>query len=293
MDFPEVFATHNLVLAGVPVGNVGDASPRLCQALEQAEIIACEDTRKLRDLLRRLGAQTHARLVAYHEHNEAHLSQSLVEAAQSGQHVVMVSDAGMPGISDPGYRLVCAAAAAGVDFTVIPGPSAPLLALVHSALPTDSFSFWGFLPRKAHAMEQALEKLRHLPQTQVFFESPRRVLDTLKMMTGVFGENRRAALVRELTKTYEQTLRGTLGEIFETLENGPEVRGEIVIVVEGENWAPNHGETDTPEEVPPELLEKLEQLVQFGLRAKDAAKLLAQWFGASPKVLYEAHLRGH
>lgn len=293
MDFPEVFATHNLVLAGVPVGNVGDASPRLCQALEQAEIIACEDTRKLRDLLRRLGAQTHARLVAYHEHNEAHLSQSLVEAAQSGQHVVMVSDAGMPGISDPGYRLVCAAAAAGVDFTVIPGPSAPLLALVHSALPTDSFSFWGFLPRKTHAMEQALEKLRHLPQTQVFFESPRRVLDTLKTMTGVFGENRRAALVRELTKTYEQTLRGTLGEIFETLENGPEVRGEIVIVVEGKNWASNHGETDTPEEVPPELLEKLEQLVQFGLRAKDAAKLLAQWFGASPKVLYEAHLRGH
>lgn len=293
MDFPEVFATHNLVLAGVPVGNVGDASPRLCQALEQAEIIACEDTRKLRDLLRRLGAQTHARLVAYHEHNETHLSQSLVEAAQSGQHVVMVSDAGMPGISDPGYRLVCAAAAAGVDFTVIPGPSAPLLALVHSALPTDSFSFWGFLPRKAHAMEQALEKLRHLPQTQVFFESPRRVLDTLKTMTGVFGENRRAALVRELTKTYEQTLRGTLGEIFETLENGPEVRGEIVIVVEGENWASNHGETDTPEEVPPELLEKLEQLVQFGLRGKDAAKLLAQWFGASPKVLYEAHLRGH
>ena len=293
MDFPEVFATHNLVLAGVPVGNVGDASPRLCQALEQAEIIACEDTRKLRDLLRRLGVQTHARLVAYHEHNEAHLSQSLVEAAQSGQHVVMVSDAGMPGISDPGDRLVCAAAAAGVDFTVIPGPSAPLLALVHSALPTDSFSFWGFLPRKAHAMEQALEKLRHLPQTQVFFESPRRVLDTLKTMTGVFGENRRAALVRELTKTYEQTLRGSLGEIFETLENGPEVRGEIVIVVEGENWAPNHGETDTPEEAPPELLEKLEQLVQFGLRAKDAAKLLAQWFGASPKVLYEAHLRGH
>ena len=205
----------------------------------------------------------------------------------------MVSDAGMPGISDPGYRLVCAAAAAGVDFTVIPGPSAPLLALVHSALPTDSFSFWGFLPRKAHAMEQALERLRHLPQTQVFFESPRRVLDTLKTMTGVFGENRRAALVRELTKTYEQTLRGSLGEILETLENGPEVRGEIVIVVEGENWAPNHGETDTPEEVPPELLEKLEQLVQFGLRAKDAAKLLAQWFGASPKVLYEAHLRGH
>ena len=257
MDFPEVFATHNLVLAGVPVGNVGDASPRLCQALEQAEIIACEDTRKLHDLLRRLGAQTHARLVAYHEHNEAHLSQSLVEAAQSGQHVVMVSDAGMPGISDPGYRLVCAAAAAGVDFTVIPGPSAPLLALVHSALPTDSFSFWGFLPRKAHAMEQALEKLRHLPQTQVFFECPRRVLDTLKTMTGVFGELRRAALVRELTKTYEQTLRGSLGEIFETLENGPEVRGEIVIVVEGENWAPNRGETDTPEEVPPELLEKL------------------------------------
>jgi len=293
MDFPEVFATHNLVLAGVPVGNVGDASPRLCQALEQAEIIACEDTRKLRDLLRRLGAQTHARLVAYHEHNEAHLSQSLVEAAQSGQHVVMVSDAGMPGISDPGYRLVCAAAAAGVDFTVIPGPSAPWLALVPSALPADSFSFWGFLPRKAHAMEQSLEKLRHLPQTQVFFESPRRVLDTLKTMTGVFGENRRAALVRELTKTYEQTLRGSLGEILETLENGLEVRGEIVIVVEGENWAPNHGETDTPEEVPPELLEKLEQLVQFGLRAKDAAKLLAQWFGASPKVLYEAHLRGH
>ena len=220
-----------LVLAGTPIGNVDDASPALREALATADVIAAEDTRRLQGLLGRLGVTTSARVVSYFDGNEASRVGSLVAALAEGRTVVVVTDAGMPTVSDPGYRVVAAAVEAGWRVRVVPGPSAVLVALALSGLPTDRFCFEGFLPRKGGERRRRLAELAGEPRTMVFFEAPHRLEEFLADARTAFGDDRRAAVSRELTKTYEETRRGSLAELAAWAADG--VRGEITVVVAG------------------------------------------------------------
>ncbi|MCI5825248.1 MAG: 16S rRNA (cytidine(1402)-2'-O)-methyltransferase [Arcanobacterium sp.] len=267
-----------IILAGTPLGNDADASPHLRSALESATVIAAEDTRRLLNLAGRLGVQLHARVVPYHDHNEQEKAPELVAEAAAGGTVVMVSDAGMPAISDPGYRLVALAAERGVPVTVVPGPSAVLTALALSGLPTNRFSFEGFLARKAGERASQLAQLVHEPRTMVFFESPRRLADTLAAMATAFGERRRAAVVRELTKVHEEVRRGSLAELAEWASDG--VLGEITVVVEGAARA--------AAEISPQLVAEVRELHAAGLKLKVAAAHVAQRVGVRANALYRA-----
>jgi 16S rRNA (cytidine1402-2'-O)-methyltransferase len=220
-----------IVLAATPLGNPGDASDRLREALGGADIIAAEDTRRARRLLSDLGVTTSARLESFYDAIERERSGQLVAAARAGSTVVVISDAGMPTVSDPGFRLVAAAVEAEVEVTVLPGPSAVLAALALSGLAVDRFCFEGFLPRKAGERATRLDELRAEPRTMVFFEAPHRLHETLVAMAGAMGTNRSAAVCRELTKTYEEVRRGALGELAEWSADA--VRGEITVVVTG------------------------------------------------------------
>jgi 16S rRNA (cytidine1402-2'-O)-methyltransferase len=220
-----------LVLAGTPIGNLDDASPALRQALETADVIAAEDTRRLSGLLARLGVTTAAKVVSYFDGNEASRVEGLLAAISEGRTVVVVSDAGMPTVSDPGYRVVAGAVGAGLPLRVVPGPSAVLVALALSGLPTDRFCFEGFLPRKAGERRRRLAELADEQRTMVFFEAPHRLEDFLADARGALGDDRRAAVSRELTKTYEETRRGTLADLAAWAAEG--VRGEITVVVAG------------------------------------------------------------
>ncbi|WP_344970754.1 16S rRNA (cytidine(1402)-2'-O)-methyltransferase [Salinactinospora qingdaonensis] len=226
-------APGTLTLAGLPIGHSEDASPRLRRALTEARIIAAEDTRRLRSFAARLGislgGETGARIVSYFDANERRRAEELIEELRAGHDVLVVTDAGMPGVSDPGYRLVTACVAAGVPVTVAPGPSAVTAALVVSGLPTDRFCFEGFLPRKGTATH--LAELAQERRTMVFFESPHRLAATLRAMATAFGGDRRAAVCRELTKTYEEVRRASLDELAEWAEGT--VRGEVTVVVAG------------------------------------------------------------
>jgi 16S rRNA (cytidine1402-2'-O)-methyltransferase len=221
-----------LVLAGTPIGDVEDASPRLAHVLAAADIVAAEDTRRLRRLAAALGVQMAGRVVSYFEGNEVARTPELVDAMLGGARVVLVTDAGMPSVSDPGYRLVAAAVAAGVRVTAAPGPSAALAALAVSGLPVDRFCFEGFLPRKAGERSRRLAALAGEERTMVFFESRHRLAAALGALAEAFGKDRRAAVCRELTKTYEEVRRGSLGELAEWASAG-EVLGEITLVVAG------------------------------------------------------------
>ncbi len=220
-----------LVLAGTPIGNIEDASPALFRALSEADVIAAEDTRRLHGLLGRLGITVSARVISYFDGNEAARAGELLAALAEGKKVVVVSDAGMPTVSDPGYRVVAAAVAAGLPVRVVPGPSAVLVALALSGLPTDRFCFEGFLPRKGGERRRRLTELVTEPRTMVFFEAPHRLPEFLTDATAVLGETRRASVSRELTKTYEETRRGTLAEVTAWAAEG--VRGEVTVVIEG------------------------------------------------------------
>ncbi|MGV9182976.1 16S rRNA (cytidine(1402)-2'-O)-methyltransferase [Arcanobacterium canis] len=267
-----------IVLAATPLGNDDDASVRLRRELEDASLIAAEDTRRLRALASRLGIEISAPVIAYHDHNEVEKAPGLIEEAKAGARIVMVSDAGMPSISDPGYRLVSQAADAGVPVTVVPGPSAVLTALAISGLASDRFTFEGFLPRKAAQLAQALETLADEERTMVFFESPRRLATSLAVAQEAFGEDRRAAVCRELTKIHEQVIRGTLGELNEWAKG--EILGEIVLVIEGSPAAEfSHAAVD-----------EVVELTRLGLRMKDAASHVAAREGLRKKELYEAAL---
>jgi 16S rRNA (cytidine1402-2'-O)-methyltransferase len=221
-----------LILAAVPIGQADDASPRLRTSLATASVIAAEDTRRVRRLAASLGVQLNARIVSYYDAVESRRTQTLLAELQAGQDVLLVTDAGMPGISDPGYRLVAAAAAAGVKVTALPGPSAVTTALAVSGLPTDRFCFEGFPPRKAGERTRRFAELAADARTQVFFESPRRLGVTLAELATSHGQDRQAVVCRELTKTYEEILRGTLAELAEGAAKS-EVRGEITLVVAG------------------------------------------------------------
>ncbi len=220
-----------LVLAGTPIGNSEDASPALRAALTDADVIAAEDTRRLHSLLGRLGLTTSAKVISYFDGNEASRVDELLRAIADGRTVVVVSDAGMPTVSDPGYRVVVAAVAAGYPIRVVPGPSAVLVALALSGLPTDRFCFEGFLPRKGEQRRRRLAELAAEPRTMVFFEAPHRLGEFLADARNAFGDDRPASISRELTKTYEETKRGGLAELAAWAADG--VRGEITVVIAG------------------------------------------------------------
>jgi len=267
-----------IILAATPIGNLGDASKRLIEVLENAEVIAAEDTRTTQRLLQALGVTNRPRLIALHDHNEKHKAAELAALA-ADQDLVVLSDAGMPTVSDPGYGLVAEAVAQGVTVTAIPGPSAVLTALAISGLPTDRFTFEGFLPRKPGERRSALRALAAEQRTMVFFESPARLAGSLADMGVAFGAERRIAVCRELTKYYEEVRRGVSAELVAWAEAG--VKGEIVVVVEGA----------TAHDISPEdALVQVQTLVTDGMRLKDAAAEVASQTGLSSRDLYQGAL---
>ena len=221
-----------VVLAATPIGNVGDASARLVALLERADIVAAEDTRRLYDLARRLGVYVNGRVIAYHDHNERDKADGLLDQVETGATVLVVSDAGMPTINDPGLAIVRRAIERGLPVTCAPGPSAVLDALALSGLPTDRFCYEGFLPRKHSERVQYLRTLLPERRTIVFYETPHRIADSMDDLLDAFGPNRPMALCRELTKDYEQIRRGPIDEIHQSVIDDPP-RGEIVLVIGG------------------------------------------------------------
>lgn len=267
-----------IILGATPIGNLGDASPRLREALEQTEVIAAEDTRTAIHLLRALGIESRPRLIAMHDHNERERAAEIVELARETD-VLVLSDAGMPTVSDPGFHLVDAAAAAGVQVTAIPGPSAVVTALAVSGLATDRFTFEGFLPRKPGDRRSALRALVSEPRTMVFFESPNRLASSLVDIAAVLGDDRRVAVCRELTKLFEEVKRGTAAELVEWAAGG--VKGEICIVIAGAEAVVADPDT---------ALQQVLALVASGTRLKDASNEVAEATGLSKRDLYQAAL---
>ncbi|MCU1436954.1 MAG: rsmI [Naasia sp.] len=268
-----------LVLAATPIGNLGDATRRLIEALESTRILAAEDTRVAQRLLAALHIENRPRLISLNDHNERERVAELVALAADGD-VLVVSDAGMPTVSDPGYRLVAGAIEAGVRVTALPGASAVPTALALSGLPTDRFAFEGFLPRKAGERRAALAALARESRTLVFFESPQRIADFLGDLAAAFGADRPVAVCRELTKLHEEVVRGPAAEVAGWAREG--VRGEIVVVVGG---AP----AVTADEG--EAVEQVLSLVAAGARLREASAEVAEATGLSRRELYEAALR--
>jgi 16S rRNA (cytidine1402-2'-O)-methyltransferase len=266
-----------LVLAATPIGHPRDAAPRLADELRSADVVAAEDTRRLRRLCQDLDVRPTGRVLSFHEHNEAERTPELVERLREGDRVVVVTDAGMPSVSDPGYRLVSAAVGIDVRITCVPGPSAVLMALAVSGLPVDRFCFEGFLSRRAGERSSALAALATEPRTMVFFEAPHRLVRTLAAMEEAFGADRRAAVCRELTKTYEEVRRGGLAELVAWAAEG--VRGEITLVVAGS--------TGTVADLASQLEGILERVAE-GERLKDVCADVAAATGLSKKALYDA-----
>lgn len=266
-----------IIIAATPLGNIHDASPRLRQALASASVIAAEDTRRTRNLASALGVEITGQIISNFDHNEQARVQQLLEHARHSA-VVIVTDAGMPSVSDPGFPLVDAAHEAGIPVTCFPGPSAVPTALALSGLPVGRFAFDGFAPRKNGARVKWLESLRTEERAVCFFESPHRIGETLAAAAEVLGADRRAAVCRELTKTYEEVRRGTLAELADWAADG--LRGEISVVIEGSSG---------PAEVPLEdIVEIALERVAAGERVKPVTAELAAQHGVSKKELYDA-----
>lgn len=273
-------ARGRVVLVGAPLGNPGDASPRLRETLASADVVAAEDTRRLARLAGDLGVQMTGRTVSYFEGNERRRTPELVAAARDGAVVALVTDGGMPSVSDPGYRLVTAAYEAGVEVAVVPGPSAVTTALAVSGLPCDRFCFEGFPPRRAAARRQHLAALAAEQRTLVFFEAPHRLAATLADLAAAFGADRPAVACRELTKRFEEIRRGSLGELAGWAAE-QRARGEITLVVAG-----------SPAEVrePPDeeaLRAAVATRVAVGSSHRDAVAAVAREYGVSRRELYE------
>jgi 16S rRNA (cytidine1402-2'-O)-methyltransferase len=267
-----------LILAATPIGNLSDASPRLIEHLVSAKFIAAEDTRSLFKLANALGIKLNARLFSLHEHNEGDRIEQILEIAGEDD-VLVVSDAGMPTVSDPGFLLVRAAVKAGLAVTVIPGPSAVLSALAVSGLPTDRFTFEGFLPRKSGDRRKAFESLAREPRTMIFFESPHRILESLEDAASVLGDTRQASVSRELTKKFEHTERGTLPELVEWAKSEP--RGEMVLVIAGSAAVEAKSE---------DLVQQVLALIEDGIGLKQAVAEIAGSAGAGKSELYQSVL---
>lgn len=279
--FPSEEGGHGvLVLAGTPIGDPGDAPARLAAELAAADVIAAEDTRRLRRLTQELGVEPAGRVVSYFEANESARTPELVARLAEGARVLLVTDAGMPSVSDPGFRLVSAAVAAGIRVTAVPGPSAVLTALALSGLPVDRFCFEGFLPRKTGERARALAANASEPRTMVFFEAPHRLGETLTAMADAFGADRPAAVCRELTKTYEEVRRGPLGELAAWAAEG--VRGEITVVVAGA--APKRAE----DVVPQQLAAAVAAREAAGEHRKAAIAAVAAESGVPKRAVFDA-----
>jgi len=268
--------SRGIVLAATPLGNIGDASPRLKYALENADVIAAEDTRRTRNLATALGVEIRGKVVSNFDHNEDKRVAELIDAARRST-VLIVTDAGMPLVSDPGHSLVAAAHAAQIPVTCLPGPSAVTTALALSGLGVGQFIFDGFAPRKPGARKAWLQSLRNEKRAVCFFESPHRIETTLAEAARILGD-RQAAVCRELTKTFEEVKRGTLAELAEWSKGG--VKGEVTVVIDGG--------TDTAE--PEDVLALVQQRVDDGMRAKDAVKEVAKSAGIKSGELYDAYI---
>ncbi|NJC81099.1 16S rRNA (cytidine(1402)-2'-O)-methyltransferase [Planosporangium mesophilum] len=270
-----------LILLGAPLGNVGDASTRLRDVLATADIVAAEDTRRLTRLARELDVTVAGRIISYFEGNEQRRTPELVDALTSGATVALITDGGMPSVSDPGFRLVRAALDAGVPVTSAPGPSAVTTALALSGLPSDRFCFEGFPPRKPSERRAYLARMAGEPRTMVLFEAPHRVAATLTDLAAAFGPDRPAALCRELTKTYEEVRRATLGELAASAAEDPP-RGEITLVVAGTPERPAERLT------PAELAVEVADLEATGRPRKAAIAAVAAERGVPKREVYNA-----
>ena len=270
-----------LVLAATPIGDPRDAAPRLAEEIATADVVAAEDTRRLRRLCADLGIAPSGSVLSYHEHNEASRTPELVERLRAGARVVVVTDAGMPSVSDPGYRLVSAAVGIDVRVTCVPGPSAVLMALAVSGLPVDRFCFEGFLPRRGGERGSALAGLAGETRTMVFFEAPHRIDATLLAMAEAFGPDRRAAVCRELTKTYEEVRRGGLASLAAWASDG--VKGEITLVVAG---APDEPVSMSAADLAAAVAEE----EAAGATRKDAIRAVVVRTGLPRRTVYDAVL---
>ena len=269
-----------LTLAATPLGNPGDASPRLKEAIIGAEVIAAEDSRRFHRLAADLGVTFTAKIISFFDGNETARTEEVLALLQSGKKVLVVSDAGMPTISDPGFRLTRDAIALGINVVVIPGPSAPTMALALSGLATDRFTFEGFLPRSSGARLAHLDTLRFEERTMIFFEAPHRITESLKDAAEILGNERRAAICREMTKTYEETVRGSLHELIVWSES-KEILGEITMVIAG---VPVGTAAKTAEEI----VARVREFESAGMDSKDAISTVAKEYELPKKVVYAA-----
>ncbi len=273
--------SSKLYIVSTPIGNLEDITLRALNILKQVDLIACEDTRTTKKLLSRY--QIQKPLTSYHEHNEIEKAKELLSMLQEGHSIALVTDAGTPGVSDPGFRIVKLASENGVQIFSVPGPSAAVAALSISGLPTSSFTFLGFPPKQKKRLIEYLERIKDYPETLIFYESPRRVIKTLESMAEVFGE-RNASLGREITKMYEETLRGTLSEIVTTLKSRDNLKGEFTLVIEGNSQ--DKGEFDS---------ETIDDLLLYfkkeGVSLKDAVKQVAVDSGVSKSKIYRKALQ--
>jgi 16S rRNA (cytidine1402-2'-O)-methyltransferase len=269
-----------LILAATPLGNPADASARLKSAIEEATIIAAEDSRRFHRLCSDIGVTFTARVLSFFEGNEDERTQELLAELESGSHVLVVSDAGMPTISDPGFRLMREAIARGLEVSVIPGPSAVTMAVALSGLPTDRFTFEGFPPRTSGARLATFEKLRHEERTMVFFEAPHRLGDCLSDAQTVFGIDRKGAICREMTKHYEETIRGSLSELS-SWADANEVLGEITLVVAG-------AVLDSASLTAGEMVDRVREFEAAGMDRKGAIASVAAEFAIAKRLVYAA-----
>lgn len=276
-------------LVATPIGNLEDISLRALRILKEADLIACEDTRQSRKLLDHYGIAKP--LVSYHEHNERERAQELLEKLQQGSTIALITDAGMPGISDPGYRVVKLAAENGISVVPVPGPSAVVAALAASGLPSDSYEFRGFLPAKAGARRTALEEIRDVQHTVIFYETPHRILEALEDIVQILGPERPLVIARELTKLHEEFIRGPAAEVLKAVRSR-ELKGEITLLV-GKS---EHG----PAERQPDLRTRLAEIMrEQKIDEKAALKILAREQGSSKSELYrelqrtKSHHRSH
>jgi 16S rRNA (cytidine1402-2'-O)-methyltransferase len=269
-----------LTLAATPLGNPGDASPRLKDAIAAAEIIAAEDSRRFHRLCSDIGVTFTGRVISFFEGNETERSQEILQYLHEGKNVLVVSDAGMPTISDPGFRLARDAMAQNLEVKVIPGPSAPVMAVALSGLATDRFSFEGFTPRAHGARQAAFESLRFEERTMVFFEAPHRLVESLQDAATIFGTDRRGAICREMTKTYEETIRGSLAELL-TWAQSKEVLGEITLVIAG-------AEAGTAEKSADQMVTRVREFEAAGMDRKSAISTVADEFDLPKRIVYAA-----
>lgn len=269
-----------LILAATPLGNPGDASPRLKRAIESASIIAAEDSRRFHRLCADIEVTFTARVLSFFEGNEIERTRELISELKSGATVLVVSDAGMPTISDPGFRLMRDAIAEGIEVSVIPGASAVTMSVALSGLPTDRFSFEGFPPRTAGARLATFEKLRFEERTMVFFEAPHRLAESLIDAVNVFGADRLGAICREMTKRYEETIRGTLDELS-TWASSNEVLGEITLVIAG-------AAMDSAALTATDMVGRVREFESAGMDRKSAIATVAEEFGIAKRLVYAA-----